>query len=290
MTPPGRPDPILTVDVEDWFHVCGHAEYADVAAWPGMAARVGANVDVLLELLDGSGSRATFFVLGWIARAHPGLVRKIAAAGHEIACHGDLHRRVFEMSLEEFREDVRRSKGELERQTGAAVTAFRAPEWSMRSVSNPALAVLVEEGFRLDSSLVAAPPVGDLSNPKRPVILETASGPILEVPTLSGSFFFRRAILGGGVCSRLSRFSRVEELMAKEIESGVAPVLYLHPWELDEEHPPMRLSLVGTLVHFAGRLRTRERLAELVKRYRFVPISSVQAPAKAPVRAGGQSR
>ena len=286
MTPPGRPDPILTVDVEEWFHVCGHAEYSDVAAWSGMASRVDANVDVLLQLLEGSGSRATFFVLGWIARTHPGLVRKIAAAGHEIACHGDLHRRVFEMSLDEFREDVRKSKGELERQAGTAVTAFRAPEWSMRTVSNPALAVLVEEGFRLDSSLVAAPPVGDLSNPKRPAILETGSGPILEVPTLSGSFFFRRAILGGGVCSRLSRFSRVEELMAREIGSGAAPVLYLHPWELDEEHPPMRLSLVGTLVHFAGRLRTRERLAELVKRYRFVPISS----ARAPVAAGGQPR
>jgi polysaccharide deacetylase family protein (PEP-CTERM system associated) len=276
--------------MEEWFHVCGHPGYADVAAWPGMTSRVVPSVDVLLEMLEGSGSRATFFVLGWVARQHPGLLRKVAAAGHEIACHGDLHRRVFEMSPGEFREDVRKAKGVLEQQLGAPVTAFRAPEWSMRSVSNPALAVLVEEGFRLDSSLVAAPPVGDLSNPARPALLQTPAGPILEVPTLSGSFFFRRAILGGGVCSRLSRFSRVEALMAREIESGVAPVLYLHPWELDEEHPPMRLSLVGNLVHFAGRLRTRERLAELVKRYRFVPISSAVAPATPPVRAGGPTR
>lgn len=272
------PDPILTVDVEEWFHVCGHAEYSDVGAWAGMTSRVGPCVDALLQLLEGSGSRATFFVLGWIARTHQGLVRRIADAGHEIGCHGDLHRRVFEMSLVEFREDVRRAKGELEQQLGAPVTSFRAPEWSMRSVSNPALAVLVEEGFRLDSSLVAAPPVGEISNPSRPSLLRTSAGPILEVPTLSGTFFFRRAILGGGVCSRLSRFSRVEELMAREIRSGVSPVLYLHPWELDEEHPPMRLSLVGTLVHFAGRLRTRERLAELVKRYRFIPISSAESP------------
>ncbi len=286
MSVPRQPDPILTVDVEEWFHVCGHPGYADVAAWSGMTSRVGPCVDMLLDLLDGSGSRATFFVLGWVARSHPGLVRRIADAGHEIGCHGDLHRRVFEMGLDEFREDVRRAKGVLEQQAGAPVTSFRAPEWSMRSASNPALAVLVEEGFRLDSSLVAAPPVGEISNPSRPALLQTSAGPILEVPTLSGSFFFRRAILGGGVCSRLSRFSRVEALMAREMRSGVAPVLYLHPWELDEKHPPMRLSVVGTLVHFAGRLRTRERLIELVARYRFVPISS----ATASVPAGGAAR
>ena len=128
--------------------------------------------------------------------------------------------------------------------------------------------------------------MGEISNPSRPALLQTSAGPILEVPTLSGSFFFRRAILGGGVCSRLSRFSRVEALMAREMRSGVAPVLYLHPWELDEKHPPMRLSVVGTLVHFAGRLRTRERLIELVARYRFVPISS----ATASVPAGGAAR
>jgi polysaccharide deacetylase family protein (PEP-CTERM system associated) len=274
---PKPPAPILTVDVEEWFHVCGQPEFSDPSSWPGFPSRVEPCVDSLLEILDGSGSRATFFVLGWVARTSPGLVRRIAEAGHEIGCHGDLHRRVFEMSLETFREDARKAKGELEQQAGAAVTAFRAPEWSMRSASNPALGVLVEEGFRIDSSLVAAPPVGEVSNPIRPAVVETDSGPILEVPPLTGSFFFRRAIVGGGVCSRLSRLSRVEKLMEREIGAGAAPVLYLHPWELDEAHPPMRLSFVGNLVHFAGRARTRERLRSLLLRYRFAPISSAMS-------------
>jgi polysaccharide deacetylase family protein (PEP-CTERM system associated) len=268
------PDPILTVDVEEWFHVCGQPLYADPADWGSFRPRVRPCVDLLLELLAGTGSRATFFVLGWIARNRPGLVRAISDAGHEVACHGDMHGRVFETPLAEFREDVRRAKAVLEDQAGAAVTAYRAPEWSMRSAGNPALAVLVEEGFLLDSSLAATPPVGDPSNPRRPARLVTPAGPILEVPPLTGSFFFRQALLGGGVCSRLSRFGRVEGLIRRELEAGSPPVLYLHPWELDGDHPPMRLSFVGRLVHFAGRARTRGRLESLLKRYRFAPISS----------------
>ena len=270
------PDPILTVDVEEWFHVCGQPEYADVAAWSGMPSRVVPCVDSLLELLDGSGSRATFFVLGWVARKCPGLVPKVVDAGHEIGCHGDLHRRIFEMSLDEFRQDVRKAKVVLEQQAGVRVTSFRAPEWSMRSADNPALAVLVEEGFRVDSSLTATPPVGDPSNSRRPARIVTPAGSIVEVPPLTGSFFFRQAILGGGVCSRMSRLSRVEGLMRKSLDAEIPPVLYLHPWELDEAHPPMHLSFVGNLVHFAGRARTRPRLESLLRRYRFAPISSAE--------------
>ena len=82
--------PILTVDVEDWFHVCGHPLYSDPATWAGREKRVHAGVERMLALLDGTGSTATFFILGWIARQSPSLVRRIADAGHEIACHGDL--------------------------------------------------------------------------------------------------------------------------------------------------------------------------------------------------------
>ncbi len=268
------PDPILTVDVEEWFHVCGHPEYADPALWDRLESRVGPLVDGILASLEGTTSRATFFVLGWVARKSPALVRSILAAGHEVGCHGDLHRRLFEISDGEFREDVRQAKGTLEDLLSAAVTSYRAPEWSMRTADNPKLSVLVEEGFRVDSSLVAAPPVGSLSNPRGPVHIETPSGPILEVPPLVGSFFFRRAILGGGVCSRMSRFSRVVAAIEAERTAGRPAVLYIHPWELDSGHPPMRLSLVGNLVHFAGRARTGPRVAALLKRYRFGPVTS----------------
>jgi polysaccharide deacetylase family protein (PEP-CTERM system associated) len=270
--------PILTVDVEDWFHVCGHALYSDPGTWAGREKRVHAGVERVLALLDGSGSTATFFVLGWIARQSPSLVRRIAKAGHEIGCHGDLHRRVFEMTLPEFREDLRKSRDTLQEIVGRPVGSFRAPEWSLKSATNPAFALLVEEGFTLDSSLTTAPPVGEISNPTRPVTLETGSGPILEVPPLMGSFFGFRAMWGGGVCARLTRESRVSAAVDRSLAAGVPPVLYAHPWEFDDAHPAMPgLSPVQRLVHFAGRTRTEGRWARFLKRWTFAPISSARA-------------
>ena len=203
------PAPILTVDVEEWFHVCGHAGYADPATWSAREKRVHVCTDRILDLLAGTASKATFFVLGWVARQSQALVRRIAEAGHEIGCHGDTHRRVFELSLADFREEVRRSRDTLQEITAKPVTAFRAPEWSMLKADNPALAVLVEEGFRVDSSLTTAPPVGDRSNPARPAVLPTGAGPILEVPPLMGTFFGRPAMWGGGVCARLTTMSPI---------------------------------------------------------------------------------
>src|SRR5258706_15846555 len=106
----------------------------------------------------------------------------------------------------------------------------------------------------------------------------TPAGRIVEVPPLLGSFFFRRAMLGGGVCSRLSRASRVRAAIDDALARGVPPVLYCHPWELDDEHPRMRLSLLGTLIHFAGRRRVGPRLTRLLSAYTFRPISSVRVP------------
>jgi peptidoglycan-N-acetylglucosamine deacetylase len=273
--------PILTVDVEDWFHVCGHPLYSDPATWAGREKRVHAGVERVLALLEGTGSTATFFVLGWIARQSPSLVRRIADAGHEIGCHGDVHRRIFEMTLSGFREDLRKSRDALQEIVGRPVTSFRAPEWSLKSASNPAFAVLAEEGFTLDSSLTTAPPVGEPSNPTRPVTLETGSGPILEVPPLMGTFFGFRAMWGGGVCARLTRASRVEAAIACSLAAGVPPVLYAHPWEFDDAHPAMPgLSPVQRLVHFAGRTRTEERWARFLKRWTFAPISSARSEEK----------
>ena len=269
--------PILTVDVEDWFHVCGHAAYSDPATWAEREKRVHVGTDRILELLAGTASRATFFVLGWVARQSPALVKRIAEAGHEIGCHGDTHRRVFEMEPSEFREEVRRSRDTLQEIVGGPVTAFRAPEWSMLKADNPALAVLVEEGFAIDSSLTTAPPVGDPANPARPTVLETPAGPILEVPPLMGTFFGQRALWGGGVCSRLTRESRVEEAIERALSAGIPPVLYAHPWEFDPAHPAMPgLTTVQRLVHFAGRGRTEARWGRWLKRWTFEPISSAR--------------
>ena len=270
--------PVLTVDVEDWFHLCGHPRYGDPATWDGRPSRVAPAVDRILALLAPTRSRATFFVLGWVARKAPDVVRRIRDAGHEVGCHGDLHRRIFELTPEAFRSDLVRSRDTLQNLLGVGVTSYRAPEWSMRTPDSPALSILVEEGFAIDSSLVDAPPLGVPGNPSRPVLIRTPSGPILEVPPLTGTFFLRRALWGGGVCSRMTRFSRVNAAVERSLAEGIPPVLYCHPWEFDDNHPPMRgLSVVERLVKFAGRRRTEERLKVWLSRHAFAPISSVAA-------------
>ena len=269
------PSPVLTVDVEDWYHVCGHPDYAEPGTWSSRETRVHVGVERLLALLDGSGSKATFFVLGWVARQSPALVRSIAGAGHEVGCHGDTHRRVFELTLPEFREEVRRSRDTLQEITGERVTAFRAPEWSMLRADHPALAVLVEEGFTCDSSLTTAPPVGHPSNPDASGGPEDGLGPDPRGPAAHGDVLRRRALWGGGVCARLTRESRIAAAIERSLAEGVAPVLYAHPWEFDLEHPAMPgLSPLQRLVHFAGLARTEPRWRRWLSRWRFGPVSS----------------
>lgn len=269
---------VLTVDVEEWFHVCGHPVYDVPERWEAFASRVVPATERVLDLLARTSSRATFFVLGWVARRHPDLVARLVDSGHEVGCHGDLHRRADSLSVDAFRSDLRAARASLEEAAGGRVAAFRAPEWSLRSTSSPHLATLVEEGFRLDSSLLAVPPIGDPGNPTRPTVLPTPSGEILEVPPLVGTFFGRPAMLGGGWTSRLSREARVTAAVEAALTRGESPVLYLHPWEVDEEHPPMELSPVESIVHFGGRARVLPRLQRLLSRHASVSLSEAFPP------------
>ncbi len=173
------------------------------------------------------------------------------------------------MTEQEFRADLQAARASLEEACGARVTAYRAPEWSLRSASSPHLSTLVEEGFRVDSSLLAVPPIGDPGNPRRPTVLvDSRPATFSRCHPSSGRFFGRPAMLGGGWTSRFSREARVTAAVEAALAGGECPVLYLHPWEVDEEHPPMELSTLARLVHFGGRGRVVPRLARLLSRHR----------------------
>lgn len=272
------PTLVLTVDVEEWFHVCGHPVYDVPERWESFPSRVVPATERILDLLARTSSRATFFVLGWIARRHPSLVKRIAAAGHEVGCHGDLHRRAGSMTPAEFRADLRAAREAVEEACGVRPVAYRAPEWSLRTTASPHLATLVGEGFTVDSSLLAVPPIGDLGNPLRPTVLHTAAGDLLEVPPFVGTFFGQPAMLGGGWTSRLSREARVAASVETALARGESPVFYIHPWEVDEAHPPMELAPVPRLVHFAGRGRVLPRLARLLARHRSASLAEAFPP------------
>src|SRR5712691_9109082 len=174
----------LTVDVEEWFHVCGVGGPLAFEHWDDLPSRVVQTTHDLLDLLDGCGVRGTFFVLGWIAARYPGLVADIVKAGHEIGSHGHLHRRVYELTPETFSRDLEAGRAALAAAGVKTVRGYRAPEWSINDRSLWALEALARAGFTFDSSMAPLRIVGDPAYPERPHARSTSCGDVLEFPPL----------------------------------------------------------------------------------------------------------
>jgi polysaccharide deacetylase family protein (PEP-CTERM system associated) len=248
---PGRAPRVLTIDVEDWFHVCGDDYYSDPRRWDRFAGRVEKTLRSLLDRLAPAGHRATLFFLGWIARRYPDLVVETVRRGHEAGVHGDLHRRAYEMTPSQFRDDLARSTEAVERAAGARPRSHRAAEWSIRCPGDPALAVLAQDGFACDASMTSMPPLGITGNPAGPHALDLNGRRIVELPPLTGPGFGRTVPMGGGWPFRMFGAARLALAEADFRDSGWPAVFTFHPWEFDEEHPPMEgLPALLRLVHF----------------------------------------
>ena len=150
---PQAPLNAFTVDVEDYFQVSAFEGSVPREAWEGLSSRIDKGLTGLLDLMDRSGVRGTFFILGWVARRRPELVRSISDRGHEIGCHSQEHRLVYSQTPAEFRADLREALGALQDATGRPCTAYRAPTFSITKQSLWALPILAEEGIRLESSI-----------------------------------------------------------------------------------------------------------------------------------------
>ena len=191
----------FTVDVEEYFQVSAFEGVVDRTTWDSFESRVEIGVNRVIELLGEHDARGTFFVLGWIAERHPRMVRMLADAGHEIASHGWGHRKVTDLTPEEFRVSVRRSKAVLEDLAGAPVLGYRAPSFSIVQGREWALGVLVEEGYAYDSSLypVRRPGYGYPSGRRMVHIQNTDAGPLVEIPpTTLRRFGWNLPAAGGG--------------------------------------------------------------------------------------------
>ncbi len=281
MTPPVN---VLSFDVEDWFQVSVMSRGIDPSAWDRLERRVGRNVDRILGILDETGHRATFFILGWIAEREPALVRRIAEAGHEIASHGHAHRRITEQTPQEFREDVRRARRCLEDITGAGVAGYRAPSFSITRTTLWALDVLLEEGHSWDSSVFpigrpdygipdAEPGIHRLATPGGASILECP-------PSVAPSWILGRGIpVAGGGYFRLLPYAVTRAGIRRINALGRPAVFYLHPWELDPGQPRVRgaTSLLGGLRHYLNLGRTERRLRRLLADFEFAPVADVLA-------------
>jgi len=222
----------------------------------------------LVERLAALDVRATWFVLGEVARRLPGRIREVAEAGHEIACHGDLHLRANERSPAGFRTDLERAKGVLEEILGTEVFGYRAPEWSLRSAANPRLRLVAACGFRYDSSLTAAIGAGAAANGARLRVLRWTSGEsLIEVPPATWGGSLRLPV--GGWTGRLAPPALLAAAARRAIGRGETPLYVVHPWELVTRPCPGAMTGLARFFHEAGRTGFSSRFARLASDLRF---------------------
>ena len=261
----------MTVDVEDYFQVSAFDRVVSRASWGERESRVVANTRRLLELF------ARFDVLGWTAAHAPELVRQIAGAGHEIACHSYHHQLLYTLTPKQFREDIREAKCTLEQIAGRRVVGFRAPSYSVTMSSLWALDVLIEEGYAYDASIfpVHHDRYGIPDAARHPHVLTRPSGALLEIPASTVRLGGVNLPIAGGGYFRLLPYAwtrwgirRVNRLEREPV------VFYLHPWEIDPEQPRLPVGVQTRLRHYGGLSRTAGRLGRLLRDFKFDSISS----------------
>ncbi|MCA9471124.1 MAG: DUF3473 domain-containing protein [Nitrospirales bacterium] len=264
----------LSFDIEEHFQVAAFDCPARRRHWDVLHSRVEQSTETILSLLEAVNVQATMFILGWVAERHGGLVKRLANAGHEIACHGYSHELIAAQSPAKFREDIRTAKKILEDLTGKAVLGYRAPTFSITKETKWALPILVEEGYLYDSSIVPAVHDSYGIPDASPDIhsLATSSGVLWEVPPSTYKIGWMRVPIGGGGYFRLLPYRLFKWFLTQVENEGMPLVMYFHPWELDPDQPKMKGSLLSGFRHYVNLQKTQRRLAALLQDFQFAPI------------------
>jgi len=264
----------FTCDVEEWFQVVALSPWAPMSEWERLESRVEAAVDALLERMAARGALGTFFTVGWVAERHPAMVRRIADEGHELASHTYDHVRITHQTPDAFRTSVRRTKRLLEDLSGQAVTGFRAPSFSIVRGTEWALDVLIEEGYRYDSSLFPVKRVGYgyEGGPRDAHWIERPSGRLLEFPPATLRILGKTLPAAGGAYFRVLPPQLVHAALRSAAARGAPGTFYIHPWEWDPGQPLLDVPLLTRLRHYTGQAGVMGRLERLLDSFRFTSI------------------
>ena len=268
----------ITIDLEDYYQVSAFANDVGVDQWDSFASRVEHNTAKLLSIFDDLGVRATFFTLGWVAKKYPRLVREIADRHHEIASHSNVHRSVYALTANEFRDDTLQAKRLLEDVTGIPVRGYRAPSFSITRSSLWAFQILADLGFTYDSSVfpIKHPNYGMPHAARFPFTIKTASGSIAEFPMPTLRIGEMRAPIGGGAYLRLLPYWYTRwGIRYINTHEDRSVCVYVHPWELDSEQPQMNGSISGRLRHYWGLRSAESKFRRLLHDFEFQPLGSL---------------
>ncbi|TNE28913.1 MAG: DUF3473 domain-containing protein [Alphaproteobacteria bacterium] len=270
----------LSVDVEEWFQVGAFENVIERCDWNYIASRIEGNVARILDLFEWADAKATFFTLGWVARRHPRLIRRIVDAGHEIASHGYDHARLFTLDPECFAQDLAQTRRMLEDASGQPVLGYRAPSFSIDQRTPWAHAVLAEQGYAYSSSV--APVVHDHYGwPEAPrfAFRPLADSNFIEIPVTTAMLGSRRVAAGGGGFFRVLPygFSRwaIHQVNQRE---GRPAVFYFHPWEIDPDQPRVENApLRSRFRHYTNLDKMAGKLGELLRDFRWGRMDAIAA-------------
>ncbi len=268
----------MTVDVEDYFQVEAFFPHIARKDWDRIECRVERNIERILQLFSDSGTKATFFTLGWIAERYPQMVRRIVENGHELASHGLAHYRADHQSRPQFLADVTRSKVLLEDIGGTAVNGYRATSFSISRRNLWALSVLDEAGYKYSSSTF--PIAHDLYGiPEQPrfAFYPFADSKFVEIPITTVRQFGRNWPAGGGGYFRLFPYGLFKRCLTSVRANDRQPcTFYFHPWEIDSAQPRISGTSLKTRVrHYLNLDRTFGRLKLLVRDFRWSSVDRV---------------
>jgi peptidoglycan/xylan/chitin deacetylase (PgdA/CDA1 family) len=284
---------ILTVDVEDWYHICDIEHILPSSLWDRCESRILTNCERILNLFSRFRVRATFFVLGYIAEKNPELLKMIFQEGHEIASHGYGHLQVYKQTKEEFLQDLLYSKNLLEGIVGEKVVGYRAPQWSIcgslkQADSSPlgfmarpgqgrrssywALDLLVQNGFFYDSSIAPLRFIGIPNAPTIPYRLLTPHGEIREFPPLIMPSPFGNLPIGGGWGFRIFPYHKIQRSIDKYNQLGYPALLFCHPSDFDFRPLPIHLPWIKRFVCYGKIRTTEERMNQVLSDFEFGSI------------------
>ena len=264
---------VLTFDVEEWFHILDNDSTKSEKEWSKFEDRLEANMDKIFELLERKNQKATFFVLGWVARKYPQVLKKIDDMGFEIATHSDKHQLVYEQSKDEFKNDLERSIKSIEDVIDKKVRIYRAPGFSLKAENIWVFEELIEQGIEIDCSVFPAKRAHggfESYGYSKPSIIKTGDISLKEFPMNFFEFNSKKIVFSGGGYFRLLPYWMIEKMMLRTDYV----MTYFHPHDFDKDKPTIaELSLLRKYKSKIGAGSAFEKLERLITDFDFIDIN-----------------
>lgn len=275
-----KPRCIMSVDVEDWYHILDLPATPPMSEWASLPVRVERNFGRLLDHFDAASVRTTCFFLGWIAERFPGLVRAAVDRGHEIASHGYGHELVYQQGERAFFEDVSRARGLIEDIAGCGVTGYRSPGFSTTRDTPWFFERLAEAGYRYDSSVFpASRGHGGFKEAASvaPHAVDTPRGPIVEFPVSVATLWSKRMCFFGGGYLRLFPYSLIRRKAREVLAEGRPVVFYVHPRDIDPGQPRLPMNARRRFKSYVGLGSAETKVRRLLDDFEFITFEEYLA-------------